>query len=98
MIPQSYDPHLLESDVSSQQSVDSLSLLSATASFSRTDSQPRSLLDKTRKCQSVSSFFAREKQAQFSYASVRLAEGISHFQNILNLYILTTVIFIYPFR
>ena len=61
---------LLESDVSSQQSVDSPSMLSATTSFSRTDSQPRSLLDKSRKCQSVSSFF--EKQGQFSYASERV--------------------------
>ena len=65
---------LLESDVSSQQSVDSPSQLSA--SFSRTDSQARSLQDKSRKCQSVSSFFAREKQGQFSYASRRPAEGI----------------------
>ena len=67
---------LLESDVSSQQSVDSPSLLSASTSFSRTDSQSRSLQDKPRKCQSVSSFFSRDKQGQFSYSPGASTEGL----------------------
>lgn len=65
---------LLETDVSSQKSVDSPSLLSVSRSFSRTESQPRSLQDKARKCPSVSSFFTSEKQGRFSYTPGRTNE------------------------
>ena len=66
---------LFETDVSSQQSVDSPSLLSVSRSFSRADSQPRPSQD-TRKGPSVSSFFATDKQGQFRYTPGRVKEKL----------------------
>ena len=66
---------LFETDISSQQSVDSPSLLSVSKSFSRADSQPRPSQD-TRKCPSMSSFFATERQGQFRYTPGRVNEKL----------------------